>query len=97
LMCWDLAAGDPASRWSRHFFGAVDFRMKTQVLPDTFVGHIGVPMPASWYQVPTLRGESAEQAYFDLATGWPIHRDIMTARALPRKPAASSDAMVASA
>jgi hypothetical protein len=80
LMCWDLAAGDIASPWSRRFFGSVDFRMKTQVFPDRFIGHIGVRMPASWYLVPSMSGEGVEHAFFDLAAGRLIFRDMMTVR-----------------
>lgn len=48
LLAWDLSAGGQDSRWRDIYVGALDYRMKTQVLPQIFIGAPGVPMPPAW-------------------------------------------------
>jgi transglutaminase-like putative cysteine protease len=67
LMSWDLALGDLDDReWSRHLFGRLDYRMKTECLPRTFTGHAGVSRPLSWYMVHTRQGSTSQVAHYAL-------------------------------
>jgi transglutaminase-like putative cysteine protease len=76
LMSWDLACGDRLSPWSRHYFGHMDHRMKTQCLPHIFTGHVGVSWPASWYALRTRTGDTTEIAHYELPHRL-IYRDLI--------------------
>jgi transglutaminase-like putative cysteine protease len=67
LMSWELACGDfGQTEWSHHFFGHMDYRMKTECLPRTFVGQFGAPRPAAWYILMTRDGDTTEVAHYGL-------------------------------
>jgi transglutaminase-like putative cysteine protease len=70
LMSWELAGGDLAqTRWSHHFFGNLDYRMKTECLPRIFVGPVGVTRPPAWYVLTTRDNEITEMAYCGIPDG----------------------------
>jgi hypothetical protein len=79
LSSWDLAAGDARTGWRDHFFDAIDYRMKTQVLPRLFSDG-AVRFPSSWRMLRRIRGEGVEISYHDNDTGGLIHRDQISVR-----------------
>jgi transglutaminase-like putative cysteine protease len=70
LMSWELAGGDlRQTRWSHHYFGKLDYRMKTECLPRIFVGPVGVTRPAAWYVLTTREHDVTEMAYCGIPDG----------------------------
>jgi hypothetical protein len=51
LLSWDLSVGGRDPEWRNHFFGRLDPRMTTQILPLDFTGALGAPMPAQWHML----------------------------------------------
>jgi hypothetical protein len=49
LLSWDLSGGGRDSTWRNCFAESLDYRMKTQCLPRTFVGPMSVPVPHRWH------------------------------------------------
>jgi hypothetical protein len=64
LMSWELAAGDLGqTEWSRHFYGNLDYRLKSECLPRIFVGPVGVKLPPAWYVLTHREAEVTEMDY----------------------------------
>lgn len=59
FLVWDLSAGGRDPRWRDHFFGQVDARIVTEVLPANFTGAVGVQIPAQWFVLRTITGDGA--------------------------------------
>jgi len=75
LASWDFAAGEIGdTEWSHYYFGNLDYRMKTECLPRSFVGPVGVKRPPAWYLLVTRREELTEIAYYGIPDGL-LYRD----------------------
>ncbi len=76
LLSWELAGGDLAqTEWSHHYFGNLDYRMKTECLPRTFVGAVGVARPPAWYVLTTRDGVKTEMEYRGVEPDRLLYRD----------------------
>jgi hypothetical protein len=73
-----LARKGGDAEWRDLFFGRLDYRLKTECLPRSFTGHIGVPIPPAWYVVSAIHGRGAERRYYDVDTQALLYRDIIT-------------------
>jgi hypothetical protein len=63
FLSWGLSLGGRDPAWREHFFGKLDFRMVTQVLPLAFTGPMSVRLPPSWHMVQTSRGHGINIAF----------------------------------
>lgn len=57
FLSWDLSLGGADLQWRDHFYGRIDKRMITQILPFKFTGAVGVEMPNQWHIVQTAQEE----------------------------------------
>jgi hypothetical protein len=75
LACWDLSAGGKDEAWRIYFFGALDYRCKTESLPRHFTGLSTIRLGTTWQmlQLPVARG--VEARFLALDTGRPIYCD----------------------
>jgi len=71
----DLAAGGRDAAWRDYYFGRVDHRMTTQILPRTFNLAPSVRLPARWHTMQRLDGDRVSQSTYDDATGALVFRD----------------------
>ncbi|HEY8244913.1 MAG TPA: transglutaminase domain-containing protein [Casimicrobiaceae bacterium] len=71
----DLAAGGRDSAWRDYYFGRVDHRMTTQVLPRVFNLAPSVRLPPLWHTLQRLDGDAVAQTTVDDATGALVFRD----------------------
>ena len=71
----DLAAFGRDAPWRDYYFGRLDHRMKTQILPRVFSMAPSVRFPASWHTLQRIDGDGIAQATFDSTTGALIYRD----------------------
>ncbi len=78
LICWDLAAGGIDVEWRRHFFGQLDYRMKTQLLPRIFTGLPSIRLPSAWHLLARATPDGSEMALCDAVTGLPIYTERLT-------------------
>ncbi len=53
FVSWGLSFGGRDAAWRDHFFGKIDFRLVTQILPLTFTGPMSVRLPPAWHMVQT--------------------------------------------
>jgi hypothetical protein len=60
FLSWDLSFGGHDMQWRDHFYGRIDQRMVTQLLPFEFTGAIGVALPDAWHIVQTAKDEGVE-------------------------------------
>jgi hypothetical protein len=51
LLSWGLSAGGQDRSWRNCFAQRLDYRMKTECLPRTFLGPPGVPIPSQWHMI----------------------------------------------
>jgi hypothetical protein len=75
LSCWDLSTGGHHEGWRDYFFGELDYRLKTEILPRQFTGLSTIRLGEAWQilQIPVSGG--AETRFLSLKTGHPIYRD----------------------
>jgi hypothetical protein len=71
----DLAAGGRDAAWRDYYFGRVDHRMTTQILPRTFNLAPSVRLPPRWHTLQRFDGDRVAQSTFDDATGALVFRD----------------------
>jgi hypothetical protein len=73
---WHLSAGGRDAAWRDIFTGAVDYRMKVEVLPRVFTGLSTIRLPPAWRMM-TARAPrgGVEMAFEDIATGALAYRD----------------------
>lgn len=71
---WNLGGAEETG-WRDHFFGAVDYRMKTQSLPRLFNSGGDVRLPSSWSRLYRIVGDGVETSYHDRETGSLIYSD----------------------
>jgi transglutaminase-like putative cysteine protease len=81
LACWDLSAGGRDSSWRNRFFGRLDYRMKTEVMPRLFTGTPSLRFPAGWHRLQRLEPEGASVSFRALDSGALILRDRITVKA----------------
>jgi transglutaminase-like putative cysteine protease len=85
---WSLAAGEGAGGyWGRFFRGRVDYRLRTQCLPNTVTGPVGVRFPDQWYLVQTFADGQTQLGYYDLASGALLYRDRLRVSRVSEPPA----------
>lgn len=75
LLCWDLSAGGADPAWRDLFFGATDYRMKTQRFPDHFTGPLGIPFPPEWHRFSRPTADGVETDTVEIPTGRLVMRD----------------------
>lgn len=73
----ELSAVGQDAGWRDAFVGAVDYRMKTGILPRAFNGSPGVRLPAQWRTLNRDAGGATEAAIVDAATGDVVWTDII--------------------
>ena len=71
----ELADGGRDAAWRDYYFGRLDHRLKTQVLPRTFNLSPSVRLPPRWYSLPRLDGDGASVATYDCVTGALVYRE----------------------
>lgn len=79
FLSWDLSNGGEDSSWRDHFYGRTDARLVTECLPQSFVGAIGVSVPAAWHILRTKRDKGVDIRLLDL-NGDFIYRDTIAIR-----------------
>ena len=73
---WSLAAGEGGKGyWAGFFRGRIDYRLKTECLPNIVTGPVGVRFPPEWYLVQTFEDGQTQIAYYDRASGALLFRD----------------------
>lgn len=77
FLSWNLSRGGRDAEWRDHFFGRVDARMTTQIMPLSFTGAVGVPIPADFLVLQTAEGDGIEISLL-AADGTPVYRDQIT-------------------
>ncbi len=74
LMAWTLSRGGRDPAWRDRFFGALELRLLTQLLPLTFTGPMSVRFPPAWHMVQT-GFEGGTSIAFSALDGTLIYRD----------------------
>ncbi len=77
FLSWDLSLGGRDLQWRDHFYGRIDDRMVTQVLPFEFTGALGVTLPNVWHILQTVKGSGVEISLVALNTE-PLYSDIVS-------------------
>ncbi len=75
LGCWELSTGGQDKNWRDYFFGALDYRFKTEILPRHFTGLSTIRLGTAWQilHLPIVGG--AETRFISLETGHLIYCD----------------------
>jgi len=74
-MSWYFSKGGRDPAWRDYYFGRLDYRMKTEILPHLFNGPGQLRFPPAWHQLSRLRDEGLEMSFHDSESGALIHRD----------------------
>ena len=77
LLSWDLSIGGRDSQWRDHFYGRIDDRMITQLLPFEFTGALGVALPDAWYIMQTANSGGV-QISLAAVGGEPVYSDVIS-------------------
>jgi hypothetical protein len=77
FLCWDLSLGGNDSQWRDHFYGRVDDRMVTQLLPFKFTGYPGVGIPDNWHMLQTAIDGGIEVSLSGI-DGEPVYSDFVS-------------------
>jgi transglutaminase-like putative cysteine protease len=77
FLSWDLSLGGGDPHWRNHFFGRVDDRMVTQLLPFEFTGALGVVMPDAWHIIQTAKDQGVEIS-LTAVDGQPVYSDFVS-------------------
>ncbi len=78
LATWHLSRRGTDPRWRNVFVGALDYRMKVQVLPDLFTGPSTRRLPPDWHMLLRHLPNGLEARYVDAHSGALIYRDRLT-------------------
>jgi hypothetical protein len=62
LLAWDLSRGGRDKQWRSTFFGSLEHRLITQVMPLAFTGSIGINIPKEFIVLQTARPNGADIA-----------------------------------
>jgi len=79
-MAAELADCGRDAAWRDYYFGRLDHRLTTQVLPRTFNLAPSVRLPARWHTLLRLDGDAIAQSTVDDATGALVFRDRIAVR-----------------
>ena len=79
-ICADLSVRGRDAPWRDYFFGSLDYRMKTQVLPRMFNHNPGMPFPPAWHMLTCADGTSVDVSFFANDTGALVYRDRIAVR-----------------
>lgn len=74
-MSWYFSRGGQDPAWRDYYFGRLDYRMKTEVLPRLFNGLGSLHFPPAWHRLSRLLDQGLEMSFHDSADGALIHRD----------------------
>lgn len=74
---WDLSGGGADAAWRDHFYGKVDARLVTEVLPLAFTGAPGVPIPPRWHMLQAATDGGVELAFTGLDGRW-LYTDVIS-------------------
>jgi hypothetical protein len=77
FLSWDLSLGGRDLQWRDHFYGQIDNRMVTQVLPFEFTGAVGVALPNVWHILQTVKGSGVAISLGAVNTE-PLYSDIVS-------------------
>jgi hypothetical protein len=80
LAAWRLSMGGRDRAWRDMFTGAIDYRMKVQVLPRIFTGPSSIRFPDAWHMVTRLLPGGVEIAFEDVETGSLVYRERLFVR-----------------
>lgn len=69
LLGWDLSAGGADAGWRCVLAGAVEYRMRTQLLPDIFTGAAGGPTAPAWHRLVRATADGTETRFVSVADG----------------------------
>ncbi len=69
LLGWDLSAGGTDADWRGVLAGAVDYRMRTQLLPDIFTGAPGGRRAPAWHRLVRATATGTETRFVSVADG----------------------------
>jgi hypothetical protein len=75
LSCWDLSAGGQDAIWRDYFFGALDYRCKTELLPRYFAGLSTVRLGERWQMLQLPLAGGIETRFVSIRTGRLIYCD----------------------
>lgn len=79
LTCWDLSLRGTDPEWRDYFFGALDYRMTVEVLPQTFTGFPSLHLPHRWYALSRPLENGAAFAVYASDTGKRVYEDRVVA------------------
>jgi transglutaminase superfamily protein len=83
FLCADIARWRGGEAFQDVFFGSLDYRLKVECLPRTFVGNVGVPLPRDWYTLKSLRGDGVELRVCSVDRGAVLYRDAFSVLPAP--------------
>ena len=75
LLGWDLSAGGNDPAWRDIFAGAVDYRLRTQILPRLFTGPSGGPTASAWHRLVRAIPRGTETRYLAIPDGRLLYRE----------------------
>jgi hypothetical protein len=77
FLSWDLSLGGRDAQWRDRFYGDLDDRMVTQILPFDFTGALGVPVPEAWHHLQTAK-QTGVEICLAAVTGEPVYVDFVS-------------------
>jgi hypothetical protein len=80
FLSWDLSLGGRDAAWRDIFFGRLDHRLTTQIMPLAFTGAPGLPVPPDFIILQTATSDGVEIALSG-ADGTPVYTDSISIRA----------------
>jgi len=75
LICWDLSLRGRDATWRDTFFGKLDARMSTEMLPRVFTGFPSVQFPRAWHVLSRPIDNGAAFGLFSVETGALVYED----------------------
>jgi hypothetical protein len=78
LISWDLSRRGRDEAWRDHFFGDLDTRMTTEILPHTFTGFPSVRFPSAWHALARQVEKGAAFGIFAAENGELIYEDTLS-------------------
>ena len=75
LLSWDLSAGGRDPDWRDIYTGAIDYRMKTQIFPNSFTGAPGIAMGNAWHRLTRAIDRGTETRFVSIPDGRPLYSE----------------------
>lgn len=88
-LCADLSLHGRDAKWRDYFFGALDYRLKCEVLPRIFSRTPGLHLPVEWRMLVRADGTATQIGLFACTAAAPIYRDRLDAKFAPVTPGVS--------